>query len=68
VEIGVTFTGRVAAVPVKEGDAVVAGAALVQLEDDEARAALAQAEASLRQALARRAASRRCSARRPTRR
>jgi HlyD family secretion protein len=54
VEIGATITGRVAAMPVKEGDAVAAGAALVQLEDDEARAALAQAEASLRQALARR--------------
>jgi len=54
VEIGATLTGRVAAVPVKEGDRVAAGAALVQLEDDEARAALAQAEASLRQALARR--------------
>lgn len=54
VEIGATVTGRVAAVPVKEGDAVAAGATLVQLEDDEARAALAQAEASLRQALARR--------------
>jgi HlyD family secretion protein len=54
VEIGATITARVAAVPVKEGDAVAAGTALVQLEDDEARAALAQAEASLQQALARR--------------
>jgi HlyD family secretion protein len=54
VDIGATITGRVAAVPVKEGDTVAAGGLLVQLEDDEARAALAQAEASLRQALARR--------------
>jgi HlyD family secretion protein len=54
VDIGATITGRVATVPVKEGDAVAADAVLVQLEDDEARAALAQAEAALRQALARR--------------
>jgi HlyD family secretion protein len=54
VEIGATITARVATVPVKEGDVVAADAALVQLEDDEARAALAQAEASLQQALARR--------------
>lgn len=54
VEIGATVTGRVAEVPVREGDAVAAGAVLVRLEDDEARAALAQAEAALRQALARR--------------
>jgi HlyD family secretion protein len=54
VDIGATVTGRVAAVPVKEGDAVDAGAVLVELEADEARAALAQAQAALRQALARR--------------
>jgi HlyD family secretion protein len=54
VDIGATVTARVAAVPVKEGEAVAAGATLVQLEDDEARAALAQAEAALKQALARR--------------
>ncbi len=54
VDIGATVTGRVAAVPVKEGDDVAAAAVLVRLEDDEARAALAQAEAGLQQALARR--------------
>ena len=54
VDIGATVTGRVAAVPVKEGDTVAAGAVLVRLEDDEARAALAQAEAALQQAQARR--------------
>ena len=53
VDIGATVTGRVVAVPVREGDAVAAGAALIQLESDEARAALAQAEASLQQANAR---------------
>jgi HlyD family secretion protein len=46
VEIGATITARVAAMPVKEGDAVAAGASLVQLEDDEARAATAQVEAA----------------------
>ncbi len=53
VEIGSTVTGRVEAVRVREGDAVRAGDLLVQLESDEARAALAQAEAAQRQAQAR---------------
>lgn len=52
VEIGSTLTGRVDAVRVREGDAVQAGAVLVQLEDAELRAALAQAEAAQVQALA----------------
>jgi HlyD family secretion protein len=50
VEVGATLTGRVATVAVREGDAVDAGAPLLRLEDDEARAALAQAEAAARQA------------------
>lgn len=54
VDIGATVTGRVAAVLVQEGDVVAAGAVLVRLEDDEARAALTQAEAARQQALARR--------------
>jgi HlyD family secretion protein len=54
VDIGATVTGRVAAVLVQEGDAIAAGAVLLRLEDDEARAALAQAEAARQQALARR--------------
>ncbi len=52
VEVGATLTGRVAAVQVHEGDVVKAGAPLVVLEDAEARAALAQAEAAARQPLA----------------
>ena len=52
VEVGSTVTGRVAAVLVREGDAVTADQVLVQLEDDEWRAALAQAEAGARQAAA----------------
>ena len=53
VEIGSTVTGRVAVVAVREGDAVKAGQVLLRLEDDEWRAALAQAEAGVRQAAAR---------------
>ena len=53
VEIGSTVTGRVAVVTVREGDAVKAGQLLLRLEDDEWRAALAQAEAGARQAAAR---------------
>ena len=52
VDIGSTLTGRVEQVQVREGDAVQAGQVLVQLESDELRAALAQAEAAEQQARA----------------
>ncbi|MCP5271812.1 MAG: efflux RND transporter periplasmic adaptor subunit [Burkholderiaceae bacterium] len=52
VDVGATLTGRVATVAVREGDDVAAGTPLLRLEDDEARAALAQAEAQLAQARA----------------
>ncbi|MFY3383776.1 efflux RND transporter periplasmic adaptor subunit [Paracidovorax sp. MALMAid1276] len=52
VDVGSTLTGRVAAVRVREGDRVQAGDLLVQLEDREWRAALAQAEATEQQARA----------------
>jgi len=50
VELGSTITARVGRVLVDEGDSVRAGQLLVQLEDDEARAALIQAQASAQQA------------------
>lgn len=53
VDLGATLTARVAQVRVQEGDAIRAGAALVELEPEEPRAALLQAEASLQQARAR---------------
>lgn len=53
VEVGATITGRVQAVLVAEGAALRAGQPLVQLEDAELRAALAQARASAQQAAAR---------------
>lgn len=53
VEVGSTLTGRVAAVQVREGDTVAAAQALLRLEDEEAKAALAQADAAARQAEAR---------------
>ena len=53
VNIGATITGRVAAVQVREGDAVRTGRVLLQLEPDELRTALAQAQANARQAQAR---------------
>lgn len=52
VDIGSTLTGRVDQVRVREGDAVQAGDVLVQLESDELRAALGQAEAAEQQASA----------------
>ncbi|MBI5269076.1 MAG: efflux RND transporter periplasmic adaptor subunit [Burkholderiales bacterium] len=52
VEVGATLTGRVEAVAVREGDAVRAGQTLVALERAELAAALAQAQASERQAAA----------------
>ena len=53
VEVGSTITGRVQHVRVLEGATVAAGDALVQLEDAEWRAALAQAQAAEQQARAR---------------
>jgi HlyD family secretion protein len=58
VDAGPTLTGRVARVAVREGERFDAGAVLLQLEDDELRAAVTQAEASLRQARARQDAQR----------
>ena len=52
VDIGSTLTGRVAVVHVREGDTVKAGDVLVQLEGDELRSALAQADAAAQQARA----------------
>jgi len=52
VDLGSTITGRVASVRVDEGDAVRPGAALVELEADEARAAVQQARANAQQARA----------------
>lgn len=53
VDVGSTVTGRVSRVAVKEGAAVRQGEVLLQLESDELRAALQQAQASERQAAAR---------------
>lgn len=53
VDVGVTLTGRVQQVRVREGDLVAQGDALIELEDDEWRAAWQQAQASWQQAQAR---------------
>ena len=53
VDVGATVTGRVSQVLVREGAPVKAGDPLLQLEDGEARAALAQALAGEQQAAAR---------------
>ncbi len=53
VDLGSTLTGRVLEVAVAAGDQVKRGDVLVRLESDELRAALAQAQASERQAAAR---------------
>ena len=53
VDVGSTVTGRVADVPVAQGASVLAGDVLVKLEDQEWRAALAQAHALETQAKAR---------------
>jgi HlyD family secretion protein len=53
VDVGSTITARVAKVLVKEGAQVRQGDVLIQLESDELRAALAQAQASASQAEAR---------------
>lgn len=50
VDVGSTVTGRVARVLVRQGDAVRAGQPLIELETDEWRAALAQAQAAQVQA------------------
>ena len=46
-DIGAEVTGTIASVAVREGDTVKAGQLLVQLRDDEARAAVQQAQANL---------------------
>jgi HlyD family secretion protein len=53
IQIGSVVVGRVVRVPLDKGDRVKAGDLLVQLDDVEARAALAQARASVAQAAAR---------------
>ena len=53
VDVGSTLTGRVVQVAVAEGARVRRGDVLVRLESDELRAALAQAQATERQAAAR---------------
>ncbi len=50
VAIGTEFSGRVVAIPVGEGQHVTRGQLLIQLNDDDERAALAQAEAGIAQA------------------
>lgn len=49
VEVGSQILGSVAAVPVESGDVVKEGQVLLQLRDDEARAALKQAEGVARE-------------------
>ena len=53
VEVGSQVTGRVAAIPVAEGQTVRAGQTLIVLDDGEARAAVDQAASAVRQAEAR---------------
>ena len=53
VDLGATITGRVQAVLVREGDSVQAGQTVLQLEETELQAALAQAVAGEQQAAAR---------------
>jgi HlyD family secretion protein len=50
VSVGAAFTERVARIPVKEGQAVRRGDVLIELADEDERAALAQARASIAQA------------------
>jgi HlyD family secretion protein len=49
VQVGPVINGMVSRVAVREGDRVAAGDLLIQLEDSEERAGVAQAEARLRQ-------------------
>ncbi len=53
IDIGSQVTGTVAAIPVTEGQAVQAGLLLIELENSEAKAAVAQARATASQAQAR---------------
>ena len=53
VSVGAVTTGRVARIPVKEGQTVRRGDVLVELDDNDERAALDQARASVAQAEAR---------------
>lgn len=53
VDIGSQVSGTIAAIPVAEGQAVKAGQVLIELDHDEARAALEQARAAAGQAQAR---------------
>lgn len=53
IELGAQQTARVAQVRVREGETVKAGQVLIELDGDEARAALAQARAGLTEAQAR---------------
>ena len=50
VSIGTEANGRVVAIPVQEGQRVTRGQLLIQLNDDDERAALAQSEAGIAQA------------------
>jgi HlyD family secretion protein len=50
VSIGVVITGRVARIPVQEGQTVRAGEVLIELEGKDERAAVAQARANVAQA------------------
>jgi HlyD family secretion protein len=52
-DIAAQITARVVAVPAREGQAVKAGAALIELDDRELRAAVDQARAAVRQSEAR---------------
>ncbi len=52
VAISTEFTGRVVAIPVEEGQRVTRGQLLIQLDDNDERAALAQAQAGIAQATA----------------
>jgi len=52
VDIGAQITGTVKAVPVAEGQAVIAGQALIELDSTELRVALQQAEVAVAQAQA----------------
>jgi HlyD family secretion protein len=53
IQVGSVVVGRVTRVPVDKGDRVTPGELLVQLDDVEAKAALAQARASVAQSVAR---------------